>query len=147
MRRPKVAVEQRGLALAPWGPAQQVVDRCVARIVESALRLRRSGTKIVRGDWGVEVHPTKQGRVYRPVAGNCCCALAALIVDRQTQVRYGKGRGGTYEPIRETVARELGVSEANVNALIRGFDLGKSVAIDAWQDAGYALRLQLEEST
>jgi hypothetical protein len=132
-RTPKVTPGQQGMLATE--PASDL--SVFGRVVESVERLRARGARIVKGDWGVALHVVEGRRVYRLNHGSCCCALAALIVDRETAVRDER------EPIRAVVARELGITVPEVDAIIRGFDHEGATYSVRWEALGRALHDRL----
>ena len=103
----------------------------VAEILHAA-RSMAFGTRIVRGCWGVGVGPKRRWML----TGDCCCALAALLVVREAQAEQGDHSASP------SAARALGISAQEVYEFIDGYDGQKSDDGSLW--FGYGRRVAKE---
>jgi hypothetical protein len=102
--------------------------------VQEILRAAHSiGVTIVRGHWGIGISP--RGRKW-VLAGDCCCALGALLVVKGAVAKQGDNSASP------SVARTLGILEQEVYEFIDGFDGQKPDDGSKW--FGYGQRVARE---
>lgn len=103
----------------------------VSDILHAARKVAFS-TVIVSGRWGISVGPKRRWIL----TGDCCCALAAFLV-----VKGAEAERHETSP-RATVARLLGVTGAEVDEFVRGFDGGPGTKTK-WSEYGQRVAQEL----
>lgn len=121
--------DQIPLFPAPDLPAD--LPPAVAEILRAARAVASGGARVVRGTWGVGVGIKRRW----VLTDDCCCALAALLVVRQAECA-SRDRSPVH-----AVARELGITGAQVRSFVSGYDEG---ADDGSPWSGYGRRVAQE---
>ena len=122
--------DQLSLSVQSPGPPPDLPSP-VAEILHAARSMAFS-TRIVRGCWGVGVGPKRKWML----TGDCCCALAALLVVKGAQADEDD------QSASPSVARALGISSHEVYQFIDGYDGEKPDDGSAW--FGYGRRVAKE---
>jgi hypothetical protein len=100
------------LSLSIQSPAPSTDLPPVVTEILHAARSMAFSTRIVRGCWGIGVGPKRK---WMPT-GDCCCALAALLVVKGAQADEDD------QSASPSVARALGISAHEVYQFIDGYD-------------------------
>lgn len=117
--------------LVPQPAPSPGLPPAAAKILHAARSMSFS-TRIVRGHWGIGIGPKRKWMLM----GDCCCALAALLVVEGAQAEEGDNSASP------SVARALGISAQEVYQFIDGFDGEKPDDGSPW--FGYGRRVAQE---
>jgi hypothetical protein len=133
MRDPRTATADQ-LALFVPRPAPPPTDLppAVAEIVNAA-RSMAFDVRIVRGHWGIGVGVKRKW----VLTGDCCCALAALLVVRGAEAEKEDGSASC------AVARTLGIDPHDVYRFVDGYDGQKPDDGSVWFGYGWRVATEL----